>query len=47
MEIGKYRNTGCLYSMNVIDDYMSYVWSLLLWNKSDMIVVLQGWHASV
>ena len=39
--------SGRLYSMNVIDDYTSYVWSLPLRNKSDAIVVLQGWHAAV
>jgi transposase InsO family protein len=39
--------SGHLYSMNVIDDYTSYVWSLPLRHKSDAIVVLQGWHAAV
>ena len=38
---------GHLYSMNIIDDFSSYVWSLPLQHKSDAINVLQAWHHTV
>jgi hypothetical protein len=40
-------NYGHLYSMNVIDDFSSYVWSLLLAHKSDAINMLRAWHHAV
>ena len=36
-----------LYSMNVIDDFSSYVWSLPLARKSDAVNVLRAWHRAV
>jgi transposase InsO family protein len=39
--------SGRLYSMNVIDDFSSFVWSLPLKKKSDAAKVLQGWHQAV
>jgi len=38
---------GHLYSMNVIDDFTSYVWSLPLKSKSEAINVLCAWHCAV
>ena len=38
---------GHLYSMNVIDDFSSYVWSLPLKSKSKAINVLCAWHCAV
>ena len=38
---------GHLYSMNVIDDFSSYVWSLPLKSKSEAINVLRMWHCTV
>ena len=38
---------GHLYSMNVIDDYSSYVWSLPLANKGKAINVIRAWHCVV
>ena len=42
--VSKYRH---LYSMNVIDDFSSYVWSLPLKSKSEAINVLRAWHCAV
>ena len=42
--VSKYNN---LYSMNVIDDYSSYVWSIPLSRKSDAVNALQTWHRAV
>jgi transposase InsO family protein len=39
--------SGRLYSMNVIDDFTSYVWSLPLKSKSEAAKVLPGWHRAV
>jgi hypothetical protein len=39
--------SGCLYSMNVIDEFSSYVWSLPLRNKAEAATVLQHWHRAV
>jgi transposase InsO family protein len=39
--------SGRLYSMNVIDDFSSYVWSLPLRNKSEALPVFQAWHKTV
>jgi len=36
-----------LYSMNVIDDFSSYVWSLPLKSKSEAMNVLRTWHRTV
>ena len=36
-----------LYSMNVIDDFSSYVWSLPLRSKDEAAPVLQSWHRAV
>jgi len=38
---------GHLYSMNVIDDFSSYVWSLPLKSKSEAINILCAWHRMV
>jgi len=38
---------GHLYSMNVIDDFSSYVWSLPLKSKSKAINMLCAWHCAV
>ena len=38
---------GHLYSMNIIDDFSSYVWSLPLKSKSEAINVLRAWHRAV
>lgn len=40
-------SSGRLYSMNVIDDFLSYVWSLPLRSKSDASSILQRWHRAV
>jgi hypothetical protein len=39
--------SGRLYSMNVIEDFSSYVWSLPLRNKAEAATVLQHWHRAV
>ena len=39
--------SGHSYSMNVIDDFSSYVWSLPLKRKSDAATILRGWHRAV
>jgi transposase InsO family protein len=36
--------SGRLYSMNLIDDFSSYVWSLPLRSKDESSSVLQMWH---
>jgi len=38
---------GHLYSINVIDDFSSYVWSLPLKSKSKAVNVLCAWHRAV
>jgi len=40
-------NYGHLYSMNIIDDFSSYIWSLPLAHKSEAVNVLQAWHHTV
>jgi len=40
-------SSGGLYSMNVIDDFSSYVWSLPLRSKGDAASILQMWHRAV
>ena len=39
--------TGRLYSMNVIDDYSSYVWSVRLKSKDEAALALRVWHNAV
>ena len=39
--------SGRLYSMNLIDDFSSYVWSLPLRSKDEAAPVLQAWHRAV
>jgi transposase InsO family protein len=39
--------SGHVYSMNVIDNHSSYMWSLPLRNKSEASSILQGWHRAV
>jgi len=39
--------SGCHYSMNLIDDYSHYLWSLPLKSKSDAFSCLQAWELSV
>jgi len=40
-------SSGRLYSMNVIDDFSSYVWTIPLKLKGDVAPSLQNWHRSV
>jgi len=40
-------SSGGLYSMDVIDDFSSYVWSLPLRSKGDAASILQMWHRAV
>src|SRR6266849_2070817 len=40
-------HSGYIYSMNVIDDSISYVWSLPLKRKSDASIELHKWHRAV
>lgn len=40
-------SSGHLYSMNVIDDCTSYVWSLPLKSKGDAATILQKWYRVV
>lgn len=40
-------HTGRVYSMNVINDYSSYVWSLPLRYKLEAAGVLRSWHRAV
>jgi transposase InsO family protein len=39
--------SGCLYSMHIIDDFSSYIWSLPLRSKEDVASVFQLWHKHV
>ena len=39
--------SGNVYSMNIIDDFSSYVWSLPLKSESDAAPVLQQWQQVV
>ena len=39
--------SGCLYSMHVIDDFSSYIWSLPLRSKGNVASVLQLWQKHV
>ena len=39
--------SGNLYSMNVIDDFSGYVWSIPLHAKADASSSLQTWHNAV
>ena len=39
--------SGRLYSMNVIDDFSSYVWSLPLKSKNEAASVFQWWHKAI
>ena len=39
--------SGQLYSMNLIDDYSSFVWLLPLKSKDEASQVLQNWHHAV
>ena len=40
-------HSGQLYSMNLIDDYSSFVWLLPLKSKDEASQVLQNWHRAV
>ena len=40
-------HSGRLYSMNVIDDFLSYIWLLPLRNKAKAVLVLQHWHKHI
>jgi transposase InsO family protein len=40
-------HSGCLYAMNIIDDFSGYVWSLPLQSKGDTASLLQLWHKHV
>jgi hypothetical protein len=39
--------SGNLYSMNIIDDFSSYVWSIPLRTKCDALIALQNWVAKI
>ena len=39
--------SGHLYSMNIIDDFSSYTWSLPLRNKEEAASIFQSWHCAV
>ena len=39
--------SGNLYSMNVIDNFSGYVWSIPLCSKADASPALQTWHKAV
>ena len=39
--------SGRLYSMNVIDDYSNYVWSIPLRSKDEALILFRDWHAAV
>jgi hypothetical protein len=39
--------SGRLYSMNVIDDYSGYIWSLPLKRKLEASSILRGWHRAM
>jgi len=39
--------SGHLYSMNIIDDYSSFVWSLPLHSKGDAALVLKHWLLTI
>jgi transposase InsO family protein len=39
--------SGRLYSMNLIDDFLSYIWSLPLRSKDEAASILQLWHHAV
>ena len=39
--------TGNVYTMNIIDDFSSYIWCVLLKCKSDASTTLQTWHHAV
>ena len=40
-------HTGNVYTMNIIDDFSSYVWCVLLKCKSNAFTTLQTWHCTV
>jgi transposase InsO family protein len=39
--------SNCLYLINLIDDFSSYIWSLPLRSKDEAASVLQLWHRAV
>jgi transposase InsO family protein len=39
--------SGNLYSMNIIDDFSSYVWSIPLRTKREALIALQNWHTKI
>ena len=39
--------SGYLYSMNIIDDFSNYIWTVPLRTKSEALIAFQGWHAKV
>ena len=40
-------SSGRVYSMNLIDDFSSYVWTFPLKSKSEAAPVLQRWHRAI
>lgn len=40
-------SSGRLYSMNIIDDFSSYVWTIALKSKDEAAPTLQNWHCTV
>jgi len=40
-------SSGCLYSMNIIDDYTSYVWTIPLKTKDEAAPSLMNWYRVV
>ena len=39
--------SGRVYSMNIIDDFSSYIWSLPLRTKDEAATILQQWHHAI
>src|ERR1700722_4725513 len=39
--------SGCRYSMNIVDDFSGYVWSIPLRSKDEAAPALQDWHRVV
>ena len=40
-------HSGYLYSMNIIEDFSNYIWTVPLRTKSEALITFQGWHAKV
>ena len=40
-------HSGCMYSMNIIDDFSSFIWSIPLRSKNDAAPILKTWLTAV